>query len=277
MPLSPTERQSIVEDVLRSLNPAFNPQPRDPTEGLVQEVLSALRPQPKLRVVKDESPLGIQVRCEREVITIIVTPNGGGTYRVKGVRSFNAPGEVMIKRVCPAVDWAVNAGEFDSASYALGHAPEKHVDAEGKDLTEHGMYYVAPWGDISHDHPLTMSFEPMGAPAVLPYLQWTLYGIHTAEIEDELSAFGVPLDELEGLARRSLEQRVRDIIERVLETRPAAALPEIDTEAIAKKREIAPVAAPPETTLPALPEPKEPWGIPRRKALATMMRRRNAR
>jgi hypothetical protein len=157
--MTATEKQKLVEELLASLNTAKN----------------------KVRLVQDESPMGIDVQGDYggQHTTIQVAPAHDGTFRIKGVRSFNAPDKIEIVRITSGADLPRNAGPFDSATYFIDHVPKAD-----RDLAEHRGYYEVPWGEISKHRPLVISFRVKGCPSVLPSLSWTLYGIDTVVHDD---------------------------------------------------------------------------------------------
>lgn len=151
-------------------------------QALIDELLGALNSKNnRVRVVQAECPLGMRVQANSPAgcaTTIIVSPNNSGRFLIRGVRSFNKPGEIEILRLATGDGLHRNATSFDSASYSLDHGAFKDTDPG-----EHLAYYRAPWGEINNQDPMTISFAALGSHAVLPFISWTLYGTFVREIE----------------------------------------------------------------------------------------------
>jgi hypothetical protein len=214
------------------------------TEKQRQEIIDNVvdqiaKPKNKIRIVRDEAALGICVEANVPagcLTTILVTPENGSNFHVKGVRSLNVPGEIEIVRIADSTgDIAFNAGPFDSASYSLD------VPSNLAKLAEHNGYYEVPWGAITGENPIMITFRSLGTPAMSPYLRWTLFGTKTSEV-----ATGESRETGSALSR----QRRRDAMDEVADKR----LAEEPRSAIRQ--------------YPALPREDRPsphpWGIPRR-------------
>lgn len=151
-------------------------------QALLDELLGSLNsPSGRLRLVQAESPLGLSCQCNFPAgspTTIQVFPPHG-RFLVQGVRSLNGPHEVTVREVLAGSSVPRNAAAFDSATYALGHAPRE------AELAEHAAYFRAPWGWISEQSPLLLTFEAWGCPSVAPFLDWTLYGVLEVEHDFE--------------------------------------------------------------------------------------------
>lgn len=212
-------------------------------DQLVEKVLEhlATRPTEKLRIVQDESPLGIDIRSGHpgEAISISVEPPENSAYEIRGIRSFNHPEEVWVSRVEPvATGISVLAGPFDAATFSLEHRGD-----DAPELDECRAFYQAPWGTISRDKPLMITFETMRTPMVYPSLRWTLMGRLVR---------GIDVSTLNDAHRI-----VREVVEQMF-PESSARVPEI-------------AAVPVEPAQGA--ESAHAWGIPRA-PLRTIMRRR---
>lgn len=126
--MDPTDKQAIIDELLGALNSTNN----------------------RVRLVQAECPLGMRVQANLpgELTTIIVSPNNSGRFLIKGVRSFNFPGEIEILKLATGDGIARNAASFDSASYSLNHGAFKDADPG-----EHLAYYRAPWGRSTANDP----------------------------------------------------------------------------------------------------------------------------
>ncbi len=128
------------------------------------------------RALARAAPDGVTLGVERqalaggESLVLLIYPERG-TFHVHGIRSFNAPDEIQIGLVSShSLQRSLSARSFDSASYAL------HGELAEQDPQALLAYYPAPWGAITREQPLQVTFRACGVPAVLPRLRWTLYG-----------------------------------------------------------------------------------------------------
>lgn len=186
MTISKEDREIVAADVLELVKKLR----ADEREDLIKEIAEEVMGRGDMRTYAQMigSPVGASTSVATDVpmgfrwqadpfgnpTAVQIFPRKG-FLNVRGVRSFNEPGEIWIDYLQGGVGFDISPDGFDSASFSLTHGAFKDAPVE-----RHLAYYRAPWGVISLQNPLTVTFKtghlapkrPEGA----PWLNWTLYG-----------------------------------------------------------------------------------------------------
>lgn len=153
-------------------------------QQIVDAVLDRLDPSSRLRHIKD-TVLGVTEQADTfDAKTVRVAPNvDGAVFRVRGIRCFNGPFEVIVDDVRHRGEPKI-AGPVDAAAYVVDaivmgeRLAEDDVDPRG--------FHRARWGDLTKDEPLALTFRALGCPSFPPYLGLALYGELWVEKAEEL-------------------------------------------------------------------------------------------
>ena len=160
------ERENLVQEVAESLGER---------DEWVRGLLGGGAGPGLTTLVTSEVPLGIDFAVDPdEPRTYVQIFPPEGFFYVEGVRSFNRPGEIWVEEVTP--DGLHRPMGFDSATYSLDHQ-----DFGDAPVQRHLAYYRAPWGAISPENPLQVTFRAGHLEG--RNLRWTLYGIHAVSLD----------------------------------------------------------------------------------------------
>jgi len=234
--LTPAERAAINAAVLHHLGPRLHAVADEAVAAAIGGRLDAVgklagraptsSPQMLGELLGGDAPLSVIEQCAAggQELTVLAFPEQG-ELRVRGVRSFNLPFEVLVTRVrIPGTERNLLPGQIDAAVFSVGPtaheqpptAPSGCYPSDSRyaqapvpvalpEIDPAEGYYRQDWGVISRHRPLEITFRTFDYPCCLPHLNWALYGEHIVAADAPL--LPTPLEAADAAWKQELAER----------------------------------------------------------------------